>query len=84
MNILRWTVKRVEVFQQYVDRLDDELRSGIDPTIAAEFMGAARSNGLVEEFNDLVTELGRRQTLSQDESPRARLLIKRQIGRAHV
>ncbi|MBK7624684.1 MAG: helicase [Kineosporiaceae bacterium] len=77
LNILRWTVKRVEVFQQYVDRLDDELRSGIDPTIAAEFMGAARSNGLVEEFNDLVTELGRRQTLSQDESPRARLLIKR-------
>lgn len=75
--LLQGNVHRLETFTNTVDRLLYELVGPIDPTISIAFKSECRRLGYLVEFQGLVDELGRRQSVPPELKQRASDLIRR-------
>jgi hypothetical protein len=75
LRILQCTTSSLDRFRLECERLDRSLGAGIDEVVRSEFATRARQKGLVERFGALIADIGRRTTLSSEESERARQLV---------
>lgn len=75
-RLLQGTVKRLGTFQNTVEALRGELVHGLDATIVASFERSSRTSGLLGEVSALVHGVGRRRSLSAEETQAARTLTR--------
>lgn len=62
-RLLQGQVGTIDRFTDIVNRLKRDLSSDIDPQIVRGFAAAVRRHGLLGQFEDLVDQMGRRQSV---------------------
>lgn len=86
-RLLQGTVTKLETFRRSVESLRADLVDGPNLTIAASFTAAARSSGLLQRFADLIVQVGRRRSLTDEEVGSAKILtgqLRSALARASV
>ena len=66
LRAMQGTMTSPENFKREVERLKWHLSDGIDERIAAEFIRLADGGGLLDAFDDLLAQIGRRESLPSE------------------
>jgi hypothetical protein len=74
-RILQGGVNALETFQRTIEDLRWELEDDIDDTVEEAFLAAALREGLLEQFERLMEEIGQRRSLPEAMSEPVRKLI---------
>lgn len=75
LHLLRRGVRHLDRFESWVTGLDRELRGRVDEAIADRFLADVRAVGLPARFEELVDDLGGRQSIPDDLDRSASALI---------
>jgi hypothetical protein len=73
-RLLQGGVTELENFRRTIEQLRWEVDDDIDPTVERAFLRAARREGLLTQFDDLIDELGQRRSLPSELKEPVRLL----------
>jgi hypothetical protein len=66
LRAMQGTMASPENFRREIERLKGHLSNGIDERIAAEFIRLADDAGLLDAFDDLLGQIGRRESLPSE------------------
>lgn len=86
-NLLRGQVSHHDRFAAVISQLRRELGGDIDPQVAAGFDQAVRSRGLLQTFEGIIDEMGRRQSVPDGLREPVRLLtgaMRSELARVSV
>ncbi|MER5337830.1 helicase-related protein [Micromonospora sp. NPDC002717] len=77
LRIMQCTTRSFEAFQTQCDSFSRSLTHGIEPGVHNHFLDLARARGLLDHFDELIADIGRRSTLTDSEHARCKDLVGR-------
>ncbi|QGN49837.1 helicase [Micromonospora sp. WMMC415] len=80
LRIMRCTTRSFERFQNRCANFPRTLTHGIDPRVRNRFLDRARAKGLLDQFDELIADIGRRSALTDSENGRCKTLVGRLRG----
>jgi hypothetical protein len=77
LRIMQCTTRSFDRFRARCDSFPHTLTDGIHPQVRAGFLDRARAKGLLDRFDELIADIGRRSALTEHEQARSKDLVGR-------